>query len=280
MRVLSVGHVARDEFAGEEGWRLGGTALYAAATSARLGVPTTLVTRVGQAESEALARRCADLGVELHTLPTTRTTTFAFAYDADGHRHLKLRARARGIALADVPARLRAPDAAILATIAHELSHDLIAGLGARVSILVAQGLLRAWDADGTIRPREWEDAPTMLARVSAAVMSEEDLAGDLSRAAGWSAHGPVVVTLAERGARVYSAGRSTDVAGSTAARVVDPTGAGDAFAAALAIGLAEGHALVDAVRFANAAASFAVEDRSTDGLADRARVEARLAGG
>jgi sugar/nucleoside kinase (ribokinase family) len=59
--------------------------------------------------------------------------------------------------------------------------------------------------------------------------------------------------------------------------RVVDPTGAGDAFAAGLAIALSERRELIDAVRFAHAVASFAVEAVGTDGLADRARVEGRM---
>ena len=57
---------------------------------------------------------------------------------------------------------------------------------------------------------------------------------------------------------------------------VVDQTGAGDAFAASLALGLAEGLVLVDAARFASAAASFAVEGLGMSRLADRARVRAR----
>ncbi len=65
---LAIGHVARDEFEGEPTWRLGGTALYAAATAARLGTQTALVTRVGPVEKPALEERCAQLGIALHAL--------------------------------------------------------------------------------------------------------------------------------------------------------------------------------------------------------------------
>ena len=62
VRFLAIGHVARDEFAGEPTWRLGGTVLYTAATAARLGARAAIVTRVGPKERDALAERCASLG--------------------------------------------------------------------------------------------------------------------------------------------------------------------------------------------------------------------------
>jgi len=74
--------------------------------------------------------------------------------------------------------------------------------------------------------------------------------------------------------------GTETMVPAFHADRVVDQTGAGDAFAAGLAIALAEGRPLLECVRFAHAVASFAVEAVGTEGLADRTGVEARMAAG
>lgn len=273
--LVSIGHVSRDEFPSEETWRLGGTALYAAATAARLGARVALVTRVGPNEREALERRCAELGIELHPLASGVTTTFAFSFDARGRRSLRLRARAKGIARADLPEELLDARSAVLASIAHELAPDLFE-LPIPVRVLVAQGELREWAADGLIRARDWDGAAAALDRVTAAVLSEEDLP-EPSLIERWAPHAPVVVTLAERGARLHADDETVEIPGFRAARVVDPTGAGDAFAAALALALADGDRLPDAVRFANAAASFAVEDIGTAGLADRAGVAARL---
>jgi sugar/nucleoside kinase (ribokinase family) len=144
------------------------------------------------------------------------------------------------------------------------------------IRVLAAQGYLRGWDADGTVRPRSWDGAADVVRAVDATVLSEEDLA-DPRDVASWAAHGAILVTLAERGARVLARGTAVDIAGFHADRVVDPTGAGDAFAAGLAIALAEGKELAAAARFANAVASFAVEGIGQAGLADRARVDARL---
>lgn len=282
--LLAIGHVARDEFS-DGAWRLGGGALYGAVTAARLGRGVALLTRVGPAERDALAGICREEGIELHALPSLVTTTFAIVYETAG-RKLTLRARARGIGRGDVPPDLKVdgapsrssgPAAVVLAPIAHELSTDLFASVpGTRV--LAAQGLLREWSADGTVSPRRWAEAEPVLARSQAvAVVSDEDLGGDLSIAERWSAAAQVVVTLGERGACLYEGGAAHHVAGFAAREVVDPTGAGDAFAVALALALAEGQDLRAAVRYANAVASFAVEGAGIAGLADAARVDERL---
>jgi ribokinase len=273
---LAIGHVARDEFEGEPTWRLGGTALYAAAAAARLGTATALVTRVGPGEKPALEERCAELGITLCALPSLVTTTFGFRYVA-GRRFMRLRARARGISPADVPAEWRGARAVVLGSVAHELDRSLFGTTSAAATVLVAQGYLREWSADGAIRPRVWDDAEAIVPRVSAVVLSEDDVAGDLTAPRSWARNGRVYVTLAERGVLVLDRGTETTIPGYGVERVVDPTGAGDAFAAGLAIALADGQPPDDCARFANAVASFAVEDVGMSGLADRARVEGRM---
>lgn len=273
---LAIGHVARDEFEGEPTWRLGGTALYAAATAARLGLTTALVTRVGPIERSALADRCTQLGIALHALPSSVTTTFGFRY-VEGRRSLRLRSRARGISPDDVPAEWRTARAVVLGSVAHELDRSLFGTTSAGASVLVAQGYLREWSADGAISPRPWREADEIVPLVSAVVLSEDDVAGDLSAPRRWARGGRVYVTLAERGVLVLDRGSETTIPGYPAERVVDPTGAGDAFAAGLAIALAEGRPPDDCARFANAVASFAVEGVGMDSLADRPRVDARM---
>src|SRR5581483_2777508 len=230
----------------------------------------------GPNERATLAERCASLGIELHALPSEVTTTFAFRYE-DGRRILRLRQRARAVRLADVPEALRGSDAVVLGSVAHEIDRSLLGGFGRAATVVTAQGYLREWDAGGAIHPRRWDDVAEVTASASAIVLSEEDIAGELAEPRRWAGHTPVIVTLAERGALVLADGEEWTVPAFQAERVVDATGAGDAFAAGLAIALAEGRPLLDAVRFAHATASFAVEAVGTDGLADRARVAARM---
>ena len=67
---------------------------------------------------------------------------------------------------------------------------------------------------------------------------------------------GAALLTLGERGCLCVTADGSEHVPGFTVPEVVDTTGAGDAFNAALAVALAEGRPLPEAARFANAAAA------------------------
>ncbi|MDE2949351.1 MAG: ribokinase [Chloroflexota bacterium] len=87
-----------------------------------------------------------------------------------------------------------------------------------------------------------------------------------------------VVVTMGAGGAQVVSRDQ-TDLLPTFKVDVVDTTGAGDAFNAALAVGLAEGKSLMDAARFANATAALCVTKAGAAGSAPyRAEVDALLA--
>ncbi len=273
---LSVGHVARDEFGSE--WRLGGSALYGAATAARLGRAVTLVTRVGERELPRLAETCAALGITLRRLPSVATTTFAHTV-TDGRRRLRLLARARSLAADDLPDADPATPV-LLGSIVGEHDDSLFRRVAGR-SVLVAQGELRAFDAYGEVRPTAWRRAGAVLLAMRAVVLSEEDLGDDREAPERWSSTAPVVVTRAERGASLYRDGREVLRARAfRPERSIDPTGAGDAFGAAVLVALDEGAGWEDAMTFANAVASFCLEGAATSGLADRTSVERRIARG
>ena len=269
---LAIGHTARDEFP-DGRWRLGGSALYGAATAAKLGADVTLVTRAGPAERESLATLCQELGITLRLLSSEVTTTFGFTYDAAGHRSLYLRAKAAPITRSEVGRAVGTPRAVLLASIAGELDDSLFAPWSGAKRVLAAQGMLRSFGPHGLVVPSPWKDYARLLPKVDAVVVSEEDHAEDRA----WLPYTTVVVTKAERGSDVHVRGDAIEVAPFAVAEVIDQTGAGDAFAAGLALGLAEGRPLAEAAAFASAAASFAVEGLGMSRLADRARVRARM---
>lgn len=68
-----------------------------------------------------------------------------------------------------------------------------------------------------------------------------------------------VIVTIGKRGALLSSGEGSEICPGFTGVKAVDTTAAGDTFNAGLAVGLAEGRTLAEAIRFANAAAAVSV---------------------
>jgi ribokinase len=90
---------------------------------------------------------------------------------------------------------------------------------------------------------------------------------------------GAVVVTLGARGALYQGDGEALHVQGLVAGPVAETTGAGDAFNGALAVGLAEGLAPEDAVRFANAAAAISVtRPGAAPSMPTRAEIDSLLA--
>jgi ribokinase len=88
-----------------------------------------------------------------------------------------------------------------------------------------------------------------------------------------------LVVTLGAEGALIVRGDGASEHVPGVAVPVVDTTGAGDAFTCALAVALAEGQSLTDAVRFATHAGALACTQLGViPALPRRAEVEARLA--
>jgi adenosine kinase len=71
---------------------------------------------------------------------------------------------------------------------------------------------------------------------------------------------GGVITTLGEDGARVCTQDEEITIPAAPTARVLDPTGAGDAYRAGLIKGLVVGESLLDAARTGAVCASYAVE--------------------
>lgn len=103
------------------------------------------------------------------------------------------------------------------------------------------------------LTPNETEAA--LLAGVDVSSESDAEVAARQLAAMGV---GQIIVTLGSRGALVFGSDHSELVAGFPV-EAVDTTGAGDVFTGALAVALANGSNVVDAVRFANAAAALSV---------------------
>jgi ribokinase len=90
----------------------------------------------------------------------------------------------------------------------------------------------------------------------------------------------PVIVTLGAEGALVVDGDRASPIA-APAVDVVDTTGAGDTFAGVVAAELARGATLLEAARFAVAAAALSVTRAGArEGMPERSAVEALLAAG
>ena len=271
---LVVGHLVEDKV--PEGYRLGGTAAYASLAAHRLGLRTAILTRV--AADLNLSGLPPD--IEVHRLPSPLTTVFENIYRG-GHRTQYVWAKADPIAAADVPQELRAARIVLLGPVVAEVEEEVARCFPHSLVAVGAQGWLRTFAADGRVgqlSPRLWQ--PRLLLRhCQALFVSEEDLppAETEETLARWTAQVPILFfTLGYRGSRLWSGGRWQNVP-AFRAREVDPTGAGDVFAAAFLARYLETDDIAQASLFAAAAAAVSVEAVGTAGIPSRAQVEERL---
>ena len=219
--------------------------------------------------------------------PSPHTTTFSNLY-RDNFRTQYLRARADDLSLSDITPALPRADIVLFGPLAQELPSSIVMGFPRRPGLLVAatpQGWLRRWDADGRIWPTPWQQAEQVLPTLDVLILSHDDLlpfaAGERSEAdailARWSLSVPLLVaTDGRHGADLFRHGVAQHFP-AFAAHEVDPTGAGDVFAAAFLVHLQQYQQPEHAVSFANCVAAFSVEQPGLQGIPTRAQVEQRL---
>jgi sugar/nucleoside kinase (ribokinase family) len=271
MDFLTIGHVAKDMVPG--GYAVGGTVTYASVTVLRLGRRPGVLTRLGPDLVLPEVYRAFDV----IALPSRQTTTFENVYTSSG-RVQTIHAVADRIGVRDIPQALREePDIVLLGPLANEIDPE-VAGIFAKPTLaLVPQGWMRSWNSQGHVSHTPIDCANSILPHANVLVLSIEDIAHDLSLVACYSEMVPLtVLTRGAAGCDVYQHGQVTRVS-PRPAREVDPTGAGDTFAAAFLVRLQETGDPIHSARFANVAASFCVEGHGYSNIPTRAQIEAWL---
>jgi len=270
-QYLVIGHVTKDVQA-DSSFRIGGTATYAALAAARLGLSVAVLTSVNgdfrPFEGEP--------SIALHARPAENTTVFENIY-LGKHRKQYIRALAQMLTVDDLlPEWAHAP-IVHLGPLCQEVSLDLVDAFPHSLLGVTPQGFLRHWDQDGLVSPAEWVGAERVLEVADVVVLSLQDLGGDRTQLERYIRRAKLLVlTVGEDGAIVYQHGRSARMPAFEVVEI-DPTGAGDVFAAAFLIRYHETSDALEAARFANCVASFCVENIGASGLATREQVEWRL---
>lgn len=136
------------------------------------------------------------------------------------------------------------------------------------------QGLLRRWDAEGKVSVGWPPGISRRLAALDLVSLSEAELP------AGENLIVPLLaITRGRRGAVIRRPGTpDTEVSAAPGAEV-DPTGAGDVFAAALFVSLWRGLPIERAAPLAAAAAAISVESPGTSGIPTLEEARARIRG-
>ena len=268
-----VGHVTHDLLP-DGGVQLGGTALYAAITATRLGWSVGVAT----AGDVAVAVRDLLPAAAVHCAGAADTTTFINLYRA-GARTQYLRAVAPPIDLSSLPPGWRTAPIVHLGPVAQEIDPAASADLTPAWLCATPQGWLRRWQDDGLV---ELEAAPAgrfAAAPLRVLVLSEGEEEAKAAalieqvRARG----GLVAVTRGARGSTLLQGADRLEIP-TYPVTEVDPTGAGDVYAAALFIRLAAGDAPPVAAAYASAAGALSVTGAGTSAIPDDAAIRRLMA--
>lgn len=267
---------------------LGGSAAYVSLAAKRLDARVTVVSKVGSDFPAAYRWWLGEEGIDLSGLTTAsdeQTTRFELTYNDDlSDRVMCLMSKCSPITTDDVPGSLKAL-AVHVAPIADELSYEVVKRLKKCADVLSfdPQGLVRGFGSSGSVVQQ-----PLANREVLGLVDIYKSSATEIESVTGLSDpeqaikevhdHGAkiVIVTLGARGSIVSFEGSSYNVPACTPAKVVDPTGAGDAFMGGFLAEYVNDASVLRCACVGSAAASFAVEGVGPTSLKDKAPIYER----
>jgi sugar/nucleoside kinase (ribokinase family) len=281
VEYVAVGHISVDIF--EKRYILGGSASYAALAARQLGQQVGVLT---SADFEPLLidtlighdqMREPETPIRVLRVPTQSTTMYVNEYDEHGRTQYLL-GRAADLRPIHVPDEWKTAPVVHLAPLAQEIDPGLLHIFPSSLLLITPQGWMRGWDQDGKVYPVTWEYADEALARADVVIFSTDDLPVPALIAEYAKKAKVMVVTENRRGCLVYERGKAPWRSHAfRPAREIDPTGAGDVFAASYATHYHRTGNPRVAADFANAAASFVLEKRAWQGIPTAQAVADRL---
>jgi len=267
---LAVGHLSCDIIDGRR--ILGGSASYASLTARKLGRKAGILTAI--ADDFPFLDLLHD--ITIRTIPSKSTTTFRNIYH-DGLREQFISDIARSIGPSDIPERWLEAQIVYLCPIANEGIPETTACFQASLVGVGAQGWFRKWDSTGRVCKADWNSAVSVAKAADVIVYSELDTDAPYELAGNLSRHCPIiVVTRSSQGADLFTDGKRIHVP-AFEIEEVDPTGAGDVFAASFLIQYQYSRDAISSAKFACCAASFVCEKEGTEGIPTLEMVYKRL---
>ncbi|MDD9955907.1 MAG: carbohydrate kinase family protein [Anaerolineaceae bacterium] len=241
----------------------GGCAPNVAVAAARLGARSALVSVVGEDfNSRGYAAHLDECGVDRRAVQIIARERCGHSFvfrDADGDSVCisQIGVAARQEEFAPDPAALAAARVAVITYRFDRFTlkaAELARAGGAQV--ILSGALATAPDLDAAFVGR----ANMLVCTEHELAQLVSSLALDDARALLETGLSAIVCTRGAAGIAWQGSGKRGQVPAVAACRVLDSTGAGDGFVAGLAVGLARGQALPDAIRLGASVASFVVE--------------------
>lgn len=227
---LAIGHVSQDITAA--GLELGGTVTFSGLTAFAFGLRVGIIT----AAPSSLDLSALN-GIKLDVNDSPKASTFENIQTSDGRVQV-LHSKASDITTAHLPSAWLESPIVHLAPLCKELDIEIINAFPNAFIGVTPQGWMRDWDHTGRVTYREWTDADLILNKASAVILSIEDVHHDENRIDELIPKTRVlVITEGAAGARIYWNGDVRRV-NAPVVTMVEPTGAGDIFAATFFIRL------------------------------------------
>lgn len=255
--LAAVGHLTRDVVAGAAP-RPGGGVLYAAQSLAWLGADARVAAACAPGDKDALLPALEAFGLPVAWFPSSRTTAYTFHYE--GERRVMWQD-----AVGDPWTPSRALEAVADARWVHvaaltrtDFSSAALAALApGRRLLLDAQGLVRTSELGRLQTDRAIGDVLRHVTMLKLNVEEAETLVGGTDPTRLRSLDVPeVLLTLGARGSVVVTGDVVEHLPEVELAGAVDPTGAGDTYAAAYLASRARGADAVEAARVATTTVS------------------------
>ena len=252
---LVIGHVCRDLLPDVQPNRygIGGTVAYSALTARNLGQRAAIVT---SAAPDFNFRSSLD-GVLVSVQESPATTTFENLY-IQGTRQQFLRDTADRIRAESIPPAWQQAAIVHLGPLAQEVDESLAKLFSNALLAATPQGWMRQWDTAGRVGPKPWNER-TLPENVRVVIFGKEDVGDDEKHFEACARRFEIaILTDGRHGATVAWRGEVRHFPAHPTVEV-DPTGAGDIFAAAFLVALKETGDPWRAARFANCAGAASV---------------------
>lgn len=257
---IAIGHVTNDIFPGEK--MVGGSAVFSSLTAYHLGYSAGIITSFGPDFSSNGFLE----GIHILNSISDCTTTFCNNYNRR-RRTQFIQHVANKIAIRHIPKDWKKAKIVHICPVANEVDEIIFSQFDNSLTVLTPQGLMREWGKDGKVYPKKWLPHRNILSNIDIMILSEEDITlfpeviDYYKRSIEM-----LILTRGINGSILYWNGKKYSFP-AFPAEEKDPTGAGDVFAASFSVRFYETGDPIEASRFANHIASYAVTEKGCNGL-------------